>query len=98
MTDIACPLDMFAAELRWVAWRNELRAGAKPGDKPTKVRYSPRPGEGEGRRPLTWVTWQAPSRGEDPGRGLGGGIGIELGELSGMGHASSSAGSTSILA
>jgi hypothetical protein len=76
-------LDPFAELPRWVAWRNELRINARPGDKPTKVPYAAT-GDGRARAdvPATWGTRAAAEeRAARLINGQGGGIGIQLGDL-----------------
>jgi hypothetical protein len=72
------PLDILAPERRWVAWRNELRGG-----KLTKVPYSPHTGhKAKADDPRTWNTRSAAEAcAHNIVNGLGGGIGIELGDL-----------------
>jgi hypothetical protein len=70
-------LDALASERRWVAWRNELR-----GSKLTKVPYAPNGKRAKADDPSTWGTCQeAEARAKRIINGLGGGIGIELGDL-----------------
>ena len=84
MMDTSSPLDRFADDPRWVAWRNEVRDGAKPGDKPTKVPYSPGGGRAKADDPATWGTkHSAEQLAKRLVNGRGGGIGIELGDLGG---------------
>ena len=75
-------LDSLASEPRWVAWRNELRG--KEG-KPTKVPYAPNDGsKAKADDPSTWGSRrQAEVQAANIINGLGGGIGIELGDLGG---------------
>ena len=47
-------LDDLAGEPRWVAWRNEPRAGSP--EKVTKVPYSPRGRKAKADDPATWGT------------------------------------------
>jgi Virulence-associated protein E len=61
------------AEARWVAWVNEPR-----GDKMTKVPHSPHRGPAKANDPRTWGTR---SQAEKRAKLIGGGIGIELGDL-----------------
>jgi predicted P-loop ATPase len=68
----AGPFDGFA-EARWVAWVNEPR-----GDKMTKVPHSPHRGPAKANDPSTWGTR---SQAEKRAKLIGGGIGIELGDL-----------------
>jgi putative DNA primase/helicase len=71
------PFDALARELRWVAWRNELR-----GDKLTKVPYSPNGQKAKADDPSTWGTrTEAQVRAKGIVNGHGGGIGIQLGDL-----------------
>jgi hypothetical protein len=67
-----------AAEPRWVSWRTELR-----GDKPTKVPYCPTTGrKAKADDPATWAPRAAAERrAERIVNGLGGGVGIQLGDL-----------------
>jgi hypothetical protein len=69
--------DGFASERRWVAWRNEKRAG-----KLTKVPYAPVTGNAKADDPATWGTRAAAERrAQKLTNGLGGGVGLELGDL-----------------
>ena len=73
------PFDAVAQELRWVAWRNELR-----GVKMTKVPYAPNGKKAKADNPATWGTRaEAEARAAKLVNGQGGGIGIELGDLGG---------------
>jgi len=66
-----------ARELRWVAWRNELR-----GSKLTKVPYAPDGRKARADDPSTWGSRTAAARvARSIVNGLGGGIGIQLGHL-----------------
>ncbi len=67
--------------LRWVAWQEEDRPGAKPGDNPTKVPYAPDGEKARADDPRTWGTRAAAEQRAallPKPYGLGG-IGIELG-------------------
>jgi hypothetical protein len=80
------PFAELAAEPRWVAWRNEGR-GDK--EKPTKIPYSPFPNGGKAKAddPLTWGTRsEAEQRLGKLPHSLGGGIGINLGDVGGDTH------------
>ena len=75
-------LNALAGEPRWVAWRNELR-----GSKPTKVPYAPNGKKAKSDDPSTWGTRKATeARAPRIINGLGGGIGIQLGDLGGHMH------------
>jgi Virulence-associated protein E len=75
-------LDALAGEPRWVAWRNELR-----GSKPTKVPYGPDGKKAKADDPSTWGTRKlAEARASRIVNGQGGGIGFQLGDLSGDMH------------
>ena len=79
---IASPLDRFADDARWIAWRNEVRAGAKPGDKATKIPYSAHGGRAKADDPSTWSDKKSAERlAKRLVNGQGGGLGIELGDL-----------------
>jgi hypothetical protein len=70
-------LDAFAGELRWVAWRNETRGG-----KPTKVPYAADGRKAKADDPSTWGTRKAAeARASRIVNGLGGGVGLQLGDL-----------------
>jgi putative DNA primase/helicase len=72
-------LEAFVADPRWVAWRNEMR-GNPP--KPTKVPYAPDGRRAKADDPSTWGTRsEAEERVKNIVNGLGGGIGIQLGDL-----------------
>jgi hypothetical protein len=75
MTD---PFADLADSSRWVAWRNEKR-----GQKTTKIPYSPSDGKkARADDPATWGTRsEAEARARLIVNGLGGGIGIELGDI-----------------
>jgi putative DNA primase/helicase len=69
--------DSLADLERWVAWRNEWR-----GNKLTKVPYSPATGKAKADDAQTWGTRRAAeAKAATITNGLGGGIGIELGDL-----------------
>jgi hypothetical protein len=70
------PLDAFASEHRWVAWCNELR-----GRKPTKVPYAPSGKRAKADDPSTCTRAEAEARAAKIVNGLGGGVGILLGDL-----------------
>jgi hypothetical protein len=71
--------EALAAEPRWVAWRNEQRK-----DKKTKIPYAPAGGMAKADDPSTWgPRMAAEQRQKRISNGLGGGIGIELGDLGG---------------
>jgi predicted P-loop ATPase len=71
------PLDAFAHEARWVAWRSEPR-----GCKVTKVPYAPTGRRAKADDPATWGTRaEAEARAKKIVNGQGGGIGIQLGDL-----------------
>lgn len=73
--------DALADEWRWVAWRVELR-GNPP--KPTKVPYAAGGGKAKSDDPRTWAPRPEAERcAEQIVNGLGGGIGIQLGDLGG---------------
>jgi putative DNA primase/helicase len=75
-------LHALAAELRWVAWRNEAR-----GSKLTKVPYAPDGGKAKADDPSTWgIRTAAEVRAAKIVNGQGGGIGIQLGDLGGGRH------------
>src|SRR5262249_7774095 len=76
----ATAFDALATAPRWVAWRNERR-GDK--GKPTKVPYSPvLGGAAKANDPSTWGERSAAeARLEELPHDLGGGVGIELGDL-----------------
>ena len=79
---IASPLDRFADDARWIAWRNEVRAGAKPGDKATKIPYSAHGGRAKADDPSTWSDKKSAERlAKRLVNGQGSGLGIELGDL-----------------
>ena len=68
----------FAEVPRWVAWRNQNRNG-----RTTKIPYSPHSGHAKADDPRTWGTRSAAElRASYLVNGEGGGIGIELGDLS----------------
>ena len=68
--------DALAEAPRWTAWRNELRGGKK-----TKIPYSPHGGMTKADDPSTWgCRAEAETTAKRIVNGLGGGIGIELGE------------------
>jgi putative DNA primase/helicase len=70
-------LDSLADEPRWVAWRSEERGGRL-----TKIPYSPGGGKAKADDPSTWGTRaEAEAGAQRLVNGLGGGIGIELGDL-----------------
>jgi len=70
-------LKMLASERRWVAWRNEERGG-----KYTKVPYAPSGLKAKADDPSTWGTRPAAEAcARRIVNGLGGGVGIELGDL-----------------
>jgi putative DNA primase/helicase len=72
-------LEMLAAEPRWVGWRNEER-----GNKLTKVPYSTVGKKAKADDPSTWRSrTEAESVAAQIVNGLGGGVGIELGDLGG---------------
>ena len=66
---------------RWVAWQEQDRPDAKPGDKPTKVPYAPDGRKARADDPRTWGTRAAAERCAAllPRPYDLGGIGIELG-------------------
>jgi len=71
--------DLFANEPRCIAWRNEKRRG-----KLTKVPYGANGKPAKANDPATWLTrGQALALAERIANGLGGGIGLELGNLGG---------------
>src|SRR6266568_7825108 len=71
------PFGALVCERVWVAWRNELRDG-----KLTKVPYAPNGRRAKAGDPSTWGTYvEAEARAKRIINGLGGGIGIELGDL-----------------
>ncbi len=73
------PLDQFAQDPRWVAWRNEQR-----GEKLTKVPYCRFDRKAKADDPGTWVVRAAAEQAAKKlVNGKGGGIGIELGDLGG---------------
>jgi hypothetical protein len=73
------PLDPLATDARWVAWRTELR-GEPP--KPTKVPYAATGGRAKADDPRTWAPRsEAERRAARIVNGLGGGVGIVLGDL-----------------
>src|ERR1051325_2844125 len=74
-------LDSLEFECRWVGWRNEPRADDPA--KLTKVPYSPHTGaKAEANDPRTWNTRSAAEAwARQHVNGMGGGIGIELGDL-----------------
>ena len=75
-------LDALNDEPRWVAWRNEQR-----GERITKVPHAPNGGMAKANDPTTWGTRDgAERRLKSILNGLGGGIGIELGDLDGDTH------------
>lgn len=75
-------LDALAGEPRWVAWRNELRGG-----KATKVPYAPDGKKAKADDPSTWgARTAAQACAAKIINGLGGGIGIQLGDLAGDMH------------
>jgi hypothetical protein len=75
-------LDAFAGEPRWVAWRNDLRGG-----KQSKVPYAPGGKKAKADDPATWGTRaDAEATAAKIKNGLGGGIGIQLGDLGGDMH------------
>jgi hypothetical protein len=70
-------LDDLAALPRWIAWRYEIRTG-----KPTKVPYAPRGGTAKANDPATWGTRAAAeAQATKIANGVGGGVGIMLGDL-----------------
>jgi predicted P-loop ATPase len=70
-------LDVHAKDSRWVAWRSERR-----GKKFTKVPYAPGGGKAKADDSETWGTRsEAEARARLIVNGLGGGVGIELGDL-----------------
>src|SRR5262245_50170950 len=72
-------LDPLADEPRWVAWRNEKRG---PDGKLTKVPYGAAGKPAKADDPTTWVTRrEATALAQRIVDGLGGGPGIELGDL-----------------
>jgi Family of unknown function (DUF5906) len=75
-------LDPLAEEPRWVAWRNEKRGDQ---GKPTKVPYGPaHGGKAKADDPATWgLRAAATATATKLANGLGGGVGIELGDLGG---------------
>jgi putative DNA primase/helicase len=69
--------DDLAEVPRWTAWRHELRGGKK-----TKIPYSPHGGLTKADDPSTWsCRAEAEATAKRIVDGLGGGIGIELGDL-----------------
>jgi hypothetical protein len=73
--------DALADDVRWVAWRNELRG---KNSKPTKVPYCGLRRKAEADDPTTWLTRAAAERlAPQLVNGSGGGVGIELGDLGG---------------
>jgi hypothetical protein len=76
--------DILSAEPRWVAWRNERRW--KDG-KPTKVPYCAGGRKAKADDPSTWGIRSAAEKcAQRIVNGLGGGVGIELGDLGGDTH------------
>lgn len=74
--------DTLAHEVRWVAWRNELR-----GRKPTKVPYAPNGKRAKADDPATWGTRDEVEQcAAKLVNGQGGGIGIQLGDLGNDAH------------
>jgi hypothetical protein len=74
---MSAPFDAFADERRWVAWRNEERAG-----KLTKVPYGVGGKPAKANDPNTWLTRvEAIALAKRITNGLGGGIGLELGDI-----------------
>jgi phage/plasmid-associated DNA primase len=75
-------LNALVQEPRWVAWRNELRGG-----KITKVPYGPDGKKAKADDPTTWGSCaEAEATARKLVNGLGGRIGIELGDLGGDIH------------
>lgn len=75
--DQRAPFAALVDEKRWVGWRNELR-----GDKLTKVPYAPNGRKAKADDPATWRTRaEAEKVRAEIVNGLGGGVGIELGDL-----------------
>jgi hypothetical protein len=71
--------DLFENEQRWIAWRNEKRGG-----KLTKVPYGAGGKPAKANDPATWLTRaEAIALAKHIANGLGGGIGLELGDLGG---------------
>src|SRR5947209_1419611 len=71
------PFDALAHELRWVAWRIEIRGGKR-----TKDPYAPSGGRARADDPLTWGTRDEAERcAARLVNGQGGGVGIQLGDL-----------------
>src|SRR6516162_11447713 len=69
--------DLFENEQRWIAWRNEKRGG-----KLTKVPYGAGGNPAKANDPATWLTrGEAVALAKRIANGLGGGIGLELGDL-----------------
>jgi hypothetical protein len=72
-------LSIFDDDPRWVAWRNEKRSKAA---KPTKVPYGRDGRDAKADDPATWVTRpKAEATARRIVNGLGGGVGIELGDV-----------------
>jgi predicted P-loop ATPase len=70
--------DALADDCRWVAWRNEPR-----GNKPTKVPFADPRRKAQANKPATWrIRRDAEACAQKIVNGLGGGIGIVLGDLS----------------
>ena len=69
--------DVLADDVRWVAWRNEIRGG-----KPTKVPYCTLRRKAEANDPTTWLTRAAAETlALQLVNGHGGGTGPQLGDL-----------------
>jgi putative DNA primase/helicase len=74
---IARALDGLCSEPRWVAWRNEQR-----GDKTTKIPYAANGRHAKADDPSTWATRaDVELKVRSLVNGLGGGVGIQLGDL-----------------